>query len=118
MWFINISGLALIALIVWWFWLYRPDQSLQRAKSGLKITISEGVYTPARFSIPKEIAFELQFERFDETPCAETVVFPALDISKNVPVGKTITIELPPLKPGAYDFHCQMQMYKGQVVVG
>ena len=24
--FINIAGIALIALIVWWFWLYTPKQ--------------------------------------------------------------------------------------------
>ena len=25
MWLINLLGLALIGLIVWWFWLYQPS---------------------------------------------------------------------------------------------
>ena len=25
--FVNIAGVALIALIIWWFWLYRPKDT-------------------------------------------------------------------------------------------
>ena len=25
---INLAGLILIGLIVWWFWLYKPDQTV------------------------------------------------------------------------------------------
>ena len=32
---INIAGLALIALIVWWFWLYKPKEAeLGEKRSG------------------------------------------------------------------------------------
>lgn len=30
---VNIAGLALIALIVWWFWLYPPEGAAQEDES-------------------------------------------------------------------------------------
>jgi plastocyanin domain-containing protein len=33
---INIAGLVLIGLIVWWFWLYKPVASVASAKQTIK----------------------------------------------------------------------------------
>lgn len=111
---VNIAGLALIALIVWWFWLYRP-QEVALQDDALQIIVENGVYQPARLRIPADTAVSLRFLRRDESPCAEMVIFPGLDISAALPVGKPATVQLPPLQPGEYEFHCQMQMYRGVV---
>jgi plastocyanin domain-containing protein len=113
---VNLAGLALISLIVWWFWLYRPaDVAL--ADEALEITVENGVYQPARLRVAPNTAVTLRFIRKDDSPCAETVIFPDLDISATLPVGQPTAVRLPPLQAGEYAFHCQMQMYRGVLKV-
>ncbi len=109
---VNIAGIALIALIVWWFWLYKPAQ-VALAGEDLQILVDNGSYQPAHIRLPANRAATLRFLRKDPSPCAEMVLFPQLDISESLPLNTSCSIELPPLERGDYDFHCQMQMYRG-----
>ena len=113
---VNISGLALIALIVWWFWLYKPRE-IEMTDDSLVIVVDSGVYQPAHIKLPAHQASELQFLSKDASPCSETVLFPSLDISASLPLNKTVNINLPPMNEGEYEFHCQMQMYRGKLKV-
>jgi plastocyanin domain-containing protein len=81
------------------------------------VTVDNGVYTPARVKIKPNTSSILTFLRKDESPCAELVLLPALDISQTLPLNKKVSIELPPLDLGEYVFHCQMQMYRGMLIV-
>jgi len=110
---INLAGLLLIALIVWWFWLYQPKES-QLGEDDLVITVENGVYSPARIKVSAGKPIEIKFLRKDQSPCSETLLIPDLQISDTLPLNKLKTIQLPALKPGEYVFHCQMQMYRGQ----
>ena len=114
--FANIAGLALVALIVWWFWLYKPAQT-QLGKDDLVINVENGVYTPSHIQIPADKAIELKFMRKDPSPCAEQVLVPDMQISETLPLNKMKTLRLPPMKAGEYAFHCQMQMYRGTITV-
>ena len=54
---INLVGLVLIGLIIWWFWLYRPAAAaVQSAEGGEELTIrvESGVYLPSRIQLPAE----------------------------------------------------------------
>lgn len=117
MWMINLAGLALIGLIVWWFWLYRPPEVALQDEV-LEIIVEDGVYQPARLRVPAGRPVSLRFIRRDDSPCAETVIFPGLDISASLPVGRPTRVQLPAMETGEYDFHCQMQMYRGVLKVG
>lgn len=112
---VNILGLLLIAGIIYWFWIYRP--STHTLSEGAYITVDNGVYTPAHVTIAADQPAELRFLRKDPSPCAEQVVFPDLDLTQPLPVGRESAVHLPPLKPGRYVFHCQMNMYKGTLTV-
>lgn len=113
---INLVGLVVIGLIVWWFWFYKPiDVSLNNDE--LVITVESGSYSPARLKLMAHTPSRLSFLRKDASPCAEVVLFPNLDISETLPLNKTNVIELPALEPGEYPFHCQMQMYRGVIIV-
>lgn len=116
MWLINIAGLALIALIVWWFWLYKPKE-VALDDQGLMVVVENGGYTPAYIQVPANIPVNLTFLRKDATPCAEVVLWPDLEISETLPLNKPIQVALPALKAGDYAFHCQMQMYRGALHV-
>lgn len=113
---INLAGIALIGLIVWWFWLYRPATTAADSMPSV-VTVADGVYDPSRISVPSGMPVTLNFLRKDPSPCAEMVIFPDLDISSQLPVGKQTPIHLPALEPGNYRFHCQMQMYTGEISV-
>lgn len=116
MWLINIAGLALIALIVWWFWLYKP-QEVALNEQGLLVVVENGGYTPANIQVPANTPVNLTFLRKDASPCSEVVLWPGLDISQTLPLNKPIQVALPALKAGDYAFQCQMQMYRGALHV-
>ncbi len=112
---INIAGIALIALIVWWFWLYKPKEA-ELGKHDLVITVENGTYSPSRIKLPAGEPVDIQFMRKDETPCSEILQIPELQISESLPLNKNKTIHLPALAAGEYQFHCQMQMYRGTIL--
>ncbi|TVZ37452.1 Cupredoxin-like domain-containing protein [Alteromonadaceae bacterium 2753L.S.0a.02] len=113
---VNVLGLGLIVWIVWWFWLYKtPPVSTEI--SDLVITVADGIYQPASLRVPANQAQTLTFIRKDASPCAETVVFPEFDLSETLSLEKAVAVRLPPMKAGHYAFHCQMQMYKGELTV-
>jgi len=113
---INLIGFALIAAIVWWFWLYKPASTVVESPE-ITVRVEDGVYTPAAIQVSAAKSITLNFERLDASPCAETVLFPALDVSAQLPLNKLTTVTLNDLSPGEYDFHCQMQMYTGVLKV-
>lgn len=113
---INIMGFLLIALIIWWFWLYRP-KDVAAGEGNLLITVADGVYQPASIALQENTPVTLRVLRKDPSPCSETLLIPELDISVTLPLDKPIEIEIPPLKNGNYPFNCQMQMYRGELKV-
>ncbi len=113
---INIIGFLLIALIVWWFWLYKPKETVVGAEN-LIITVANGTYSPSHLKVPAGQPVTIQFMRKDSSPCAETVLIPNLQISETLPLNKLKNVDLPAMPAGEYPFHCQMQMYRGQIHV-
>ncbi|MBL4799428.1 MAG: cupredoxin domain-containing protein [Oleispira sp.] len=113
---INLIGLLLIGLIVWWFWLYKPEET-EVGERGIIITVENGTYSPSRISVVAGSPVEINFLRKDQSPCSETLLIPDLQISDVLPQSKLKTIYLPAMESGTYDFHCQMQMYRGQITV-
>jgi plastocyanin domain-containing protein len=67
--------------------------------------------------VPAGAPFEIKFMRKDQSPCSETLLIPELQISDTLPLNKLKTIQLPAMSSGEYAFHCQMQMYRGQITV-
>ncbi len=113
---VNIAGLILAGLIVWWFWLSKPKT--QRAARGvIDILVEGGVYTPARIEVAAGKLVTLRFLRKDPSPCAEKVLFDELGVSADLPIGQPVELTVTPSKAGEYAFTCQMQMYRGMLVV-
>ena len=113
---VSIGGLAAIALIVWWFWLSHPEAARAENPDALRILIKDGTYQPAALQVPAGQALVLTFIRQDVTPCAEKVVFAELGLSADLPLNRPVTVALPALAPGRYEFTCQMGMYRGALV--
>lgn len=113
---INLGGLAVIALIVWWFWLYRPTALRGAGGQAIDILIADGVYTPARIEVPAGKPVRLRFLRKDPSPCAERVIFSALGVSRDLALDTPQELTLTPPQPGEYEFTCAMAMYRGRLI--
>jgi plastocyanin domain-containing protein len=112
---VNVAGLVLAGLIVWWFWLSKPKS--QRVTSGvIEVVVEGGVYTPARIEVAAGKPVTLRFLRKDPSPCAEKVLFDELGIAADLPIGQPVELTITPNKAGEYAFTCQMQMYRGTLV--
>lgn len=115
-WLINLAGIGLMAAIIWWFWLSSP-QTVQRNEDTVEVLVDDGVYTPSRIEVPVNHPVTLRFLRKDPSPCAEQVIFADFGVSAELPVNKYKDVQLMPDKRGEFDFTCQMQMYRGTLVV-
>lgn len=113
---VNAVGLILIVTIIWWFWISKP-KSLVAKKETIEIIVDNGVYTPSRIEIPLGQTLHLRFLRKDPNPCAEKVVFADFDLTENLPLEQAVDVQLTPTRAGEFDFTCQMQMYRGTLVV-
>ena len=113
---VNLAGVALIVLIVWWFWIKKP-QAVKASAPEIDITVANGVYTPSRIEVKKGRTIKLTFLRKDPSPCAEKVIFDELNVSLDLPVDKKVSVSLKPEQTGEYSFTCQMKMYVGTLVV-
>ncbi|MCR4346232.1 MAG: cupredoxin domain-containing protein [Sulfuricaulis sp.] len=115
-WAINLAGMAVMALIVWWFWLSRSKAQHFSGAGPIEIIVDNGVYTPARIEVPAGQPVTLRFVRKDPSPCAEKALFDSLEVSADLPVGKPVDVTVTPPVPGEYEFTCQMRMYRGTLV--
>lgn len=114
---VNVIGLLLIGGIVWWFWFSKPRDNLTQIENLIEIKVKDGVYTPAYIQARVNRPITLRFIREDANPCAEVVVFASLNISQQLPLGKSTDIHLMLENVGEYDFTCQMGMYRGKLII-
>ena len=112
----NLAGFIVIALIIYWFWIAKP-KALKTSGQTITVLVKNGVYSPARIEIEAGTPVKLSFLREDPSPCAEKVIFASLNISEDLPINKEKMIELEIKQPGEYEFTCQMQMYRGSLIV-
>jgi len=110
---VNLLGVALIAAIIWWFWLSTATAQSIGSSRLIEIQVENGVYSPARIEVPLEQPFTLRFIRKDASPCAEKVLFEGLDKSLQLPLEEPVEIELSLSTAGEYAFSCEMKMYQG-----
>jgi plastocyanin domain-containing protein len=117
---VTLLGLALIGLIVWYFWLWKDEsvatRSVAEGVQEVDVTVKGG-YQPATIVAKAGQLVRLNFTRRESTPCGEEVVLPDFGKRAHLPQDKTIPIEVTPDKPGEYEFTCGMNMYRGKLIV-
>ncbi len=114
---INLIGLALIGLVVWWFWLFKPVKTVDASVEVITVVVNDGIYEPSRIKTLVGKKTILKFLRKDASPCAATVLFPEFEINEELPLEVNKLVELPPMASGEYLFHCPMKMYTGTLIV-
>jgi plastocyanin domain-containing protein len=90
----------------------RPD-----AEGKVHIQATADAFIPSRVEVKGGESFTLVFLREVERSCMNKVVFPGLDIEKELPVGEPVEIRLVAPKDGTtIAFQCPMAMGKSLVV--
>jgi len=117
---VNVLGLALIGLVVWYFWLYRREGVQIAEIAGVQeATIKvKGGYEPDVIVVKKGKPVRLHFLRQESSMCSEMVIFDKIQKSAKLPEGETVTIEFTPEQRGEIPFQCQMGMLRGKIIVG
>jgi plastocyanin domain-containing protein len=79
--------------------------------------IVDGGYQPNKIVVKEGEKIRLKFVRKDYSPCTKEVVFPSLNIRRELPTNQPVYIDLPALPAGEVEFRCGMNMVKGTIVV-
>lgn len=119
-WIVLVAGLALVAFIVWFFWLKRSKgvRAPETSDGHQEVMILvKGGYTPDTVIVRRGKPVRLNFRREETASCSEKVVFDEFGKSTDLPTGQTVPVEFVPVKPGEYEFACQMGMFRGRLVV-
>ncbi|MEO1004148.1 MAG: cupredoxin domain-containing protein [Cyanobacteria bacterium J06638_7] len=116
---VALAGLGLIALELWWFLGRHGETGTAAAEGGVqtvRITV-QGGYAPERVRLRSGQPIRLVFHRLDPSSCVARVIVPDLQRSLDLPLNGEASIDLPPLDPGLYPFHCGMAMVRGELEV-
>lgn len=114
---VNSLGLLSMVGVVWWFWFAGRRHAVEAKEGRIDVRVAQGAYSPDRIAVSVGETVQIRFTRVDPSPCAELVQFEGLSISRELPVGKPVTLAIRYDDPGEYAFTCQMGMYRGHVVV-
>ncbi len=98
-----------------------PSSEAPAAAPGeVRVVASEHGFAPASISLPKGgpgSKATITFVRTTDKTCATEVVFPDLNVKKELPLNQPVAIEVPTDSARTLTFQCGMGMYKGSLLV-
>ncbi len=118
-WGVLVGGVALIALVLWYFFGEREAVRAEAAAGGVqavKVTVKGG-YAPDVIVVRQGRPVRLDFYRDETASCSDTVVFGDFGISRPLPAYQTTAVEFTPDTAGEFTFTCGMRMMHGKLVV-
>jgi plastocyanin domain-containing protein len=119
-WIVTAAGLALIAFIIWFFWLKRSTGvRATETTSGYQeaMILVKGGYTPDTIIVRSGKPVRLNFRREETASCSDKVIFADFQKSADLPTGETVPVEFLPKQPGEFAFACPMGMFRGRLIV-
>ncbi|HVR45002.1 MAG TPA: cupredoxin domain-containing protein [Thermoanaerobaculia bacterium] len=94
-----------------------PGVALAAEAQTVTVEVSAMSYSPNEVVVEKGVPVRMEFVRDEKPTCGGKVVFPDLEIERELPAGETTVVEFTPEKSGELTFTCGMKMMKGKVVV-
>lgn len=82
----------------------------------IAIKVDATGYHPAEASAPAGKPVKLVFTRTTDDGCGQQLVFPDLDIRKDLPLNQPVTVDVTMPASGKIAFACGMDMYRGSIV--
>ncbi len=119
-WIITATGVALVAFIVWFFWLKRSAGFRASETTGgyqEAMILVKGGYTPDTIIVRSGRPVRLNFRREETASCSDKVIFADFQKSAELPTGQTVPVEFLPKERGEFAFSCPMGMFRGRLIV-
>lgn len=82
-----------------------------------QVDVGASGYTPAEITAAAGTDIRLVFTRTSDEGCGQEVVFPDLDIRRDLPLSQPVWVDVTTPASGRVAFTCGMAMYQGAVVV-
>jgi len=95
----------------------KPVSEVQFPTDAKRVILSKDGYEPDTVTFTKGEPMKIAFYRSDEENCGGEVVFKDLKITKKLPVGEVVVVDLSDLRGSEVSFACGMNMYRGKVLV-
>jgi cobalt-zinc-cadmium efflux system membrane fusion protein len=89
----------------------------KEAAQTVKVVVNEQGYEPATITLRAGALARITFIRTADKSCGTEVVFPSLNIKRELPLNEPVEIEFMPAKAGDIAFACGLNMLHGTVVV-
>lgn len=91
-------------------------QTAEAAVREVEVVVDNG-YQPSRIEVRPGERVRLRFVRRDYGGCTREVVFPSLNLRRELPTDQPVVVDLPALPLGETPFQCGMNMLRGSIVV-
>jgi len=95
----------------------KGESEAENLAKTIKVTVSSNGFAPESIEVKKGQPVKLAFFRADADNCGGEVVFPKMNIKKELPIGKTVLVAFTPQESGKLAFTCGMNMMRGKIVV-
>lgn len=113
-----LGSALLLAGLAWYF--FGPKKATEARLTGgvqeVEITV-RGSYSPDVIRLVEGVPARLVFDRQESGDCTSTVVFPDLQLSRQLPAHGRAVVEFTPTRAGRSSFGCAMNMVRGTLVV-
>jgi hypothetical protein len=83
----------------------------------IPVTADAEGFSPSSVTVKKGSPATLVFTRTSDQTCADKVVFPEINVTKELPLHKPVSIDVPTDTARTLTFQCGMGMFKSSVVV-
>jgi plastocyanin domain-containing protein len=94
------------------------NAAASKAKSQVvKIQVTEKGFEPEQVEVQPGMPAVLKITRTTDNTCAKQIKISSLHIKKNLPLNKTVSIDLGKLEKGNIAFACGEDMMTGHIIV-
>jgi plastocyanin domain-containing protein len=79
----------------------------------VELAVTENGFEPASINVKANTSVTLKITRKTDSTCATQIQIPAKNVKTDLPLNKTVTVELGKLEKGEIRFGCGMDMMAG-----
>lgn len=86
------------------------------APTSLSVTVDATGYHPGSVSAPAGLPVHLTITRTSDEGCGQQIVFPTLNIRRDLPLNRAVIVDFSMPASGSVAFTCGMDMLRGSIV--
>lgn len=94
-----------------------PNTPMAAGMAKVSVTVNEDGFSPSSIHAKKGEPLMIEFTRTSDHTCAKSVVFPEINVSKDLPLNTAVAVHVPTDQARTLTFQCGMGMYKSSVMI-